>query len=487
MSFFSWLRNRTSIPSPRGRGQHRLAAPRFRPRLEALEERTLLSTYTAATASDLIVDIDAANKHGGTNTITLTAPTTSPYVLTAVDNSTNGANGLPVIKKGDNLTIVGNGDTIERSSSSTSAFRLFDVASGSSLTLEDVTLQGGFAGVGLGAATDGGAIYNQGTLILSGATVQDNFARGTQGFYGYINKKGNFVNAQPGGNAEGGGIWSSSAVTLQDLTLSQNGTTTTIHTLLQSNEAAGGTGGSGRGGSGGAGGSGLGGGLYQAAGSVTVSNATLAGNYAVGGNGANISHHSGIIYAGEGGAGSGGGLYVAGGTLDMSSGNVESNEALGGNGGGGSDFTSRNGVGGTGSGGGVYVAGGTVNLAKVGLLSNTAEGGNGGDSEPTPGATGGASGAQGGNGFGGALYVAAGTATLTNDTVTGNYALGGWSQVAFPGAGPGAGEGGGIFIDSVATVYLDPFTVANTVNNYSGSVENGAYNIDNIDGTYTLV
>src|SRR5262249_6253193 len=70
----SWLRNRTSIRSSRGRAQHRPAAPRSRPRLEALEDRTLPSTYYAATAGDLIADSKAANKGGGANTIVLTAP-----------------------------------------------------------------------------------------------------------------------------------------------------------------------------------------------------------------------------------------------------------------------------------------------------------------------------------------------------------------------------------------------------------------------------
>src|SRR5215831_19390314 len=119
MSFFSWLAS--AIGNRRSAIGSDLRKPkpckRFRPQLEALEDRTLLSTYSAATASDLIADINAANKHGGTNTIVLTAPTTSPYILTAVDNTTNGATGLPIIaaNKGDNLTIVGNGDTIERS------------------------------------------------------------------------------------------------------------------------------------------------------------------------------------------------------------------------------------------------------------------------------------------------------------------------------------------------------------------------------------
>ena len=74
-----------------------------------------MSAYNASSVSELIADINAANNAGGANTITLAANTT--FDLTAVNNTTNGANGLPVIsgKMGDNLTIVGNGDTIERS------------------------------------------------------------------------------------------------------------------------------------------------------------------------------------------------------------------------------------------------------------------------------------------------------------------------------------------------------------------------------------
>ncbi len=86
--------------------------------MEQLEDRTLPSSYSAASVSALIADISAANTAGGANTITLTAATTSPYALTAVNNtdrfSKGPGNGLPVIAANDNLTIVGNGDTIER-------------------------------------------------------------------------------------------------------------------------------------------------------------------------------------------------------------------------------------------------------------------------------------------------------------------------------------------------------------------------------------
>jgi hypothetical protein len=49
---------------------------------------------------------------------------------------------------------------------------------------------------------------------------------------------------------------------------------------------------------------------------------------------------------------------------------------------------------------------------------------------------------------------------------------------------PGQGYGGGVFIESGATVYIDDFTVANTINNTDGSGTNGSR--ANIDGTYIL-
>src|SRR5262245_37007330 len=71
MSFFSWLRDRTSIRGPRGRAQRRPAAPRFRPQLETLEDRWVPSQVTltvtsladsgAGTLRDAIQQADAAS------------------------------------------------------------------------------------------------------------------------------------------------------------------------------------------------------------------------------------------------------------------------------------------------------------------------------------------------------------------------------------------------------------------------------------------
>jgi len=437
--------------SPRARrsGTHLL--------LEKLEERRLLSNYSAATVSDLIADINAANSAGGTNIITLTALTTSPYVLTAVNNSTDGPTGLPVITGGNarqagNLTIVGNGDTIERSTASgTPAFRLFDVANGASLTLENLTLQNGLED-GSGNAAEGGAVYNQGTLVLSGVTVQDNIAQGSAGTV----QIGSGKSAAPGNDAQGGGIWSNGSLT------AENGT------LIQNNQAIGGNGFFGEAGPNNSnrvassnGGNGWGGGLYVSGGTVTLTGSTVNNNTAQGG----ASGELNIESAANGGNGYGGGVCVAGGTVTLSSDTVDGNQAVG-----GADNTFFFSSGGNGYGGGVYVAGGTETLSSDIVDSNQAVGG-------AIGVTG-AVNRSSGSGYGGGLYVAGGTVTLCSDTVQSNAAKGGAVLNGTINGTSGQGFGGGLYIAAKAkNVSIDLATV----------ITNNTANTDpNIDGSYTL-
>ena len=195
--------------------------------IERLEGRTLFANLAAATPSELIARINAANQSAEADTITLAAGTT--FSLTAVDNYTvadgfsHGATGLPVITAGGGpLTILGNGDTIERSAAEgTPGFRLFDVAEGASLTLKNLTLQGGFAysgyfqggGITIGSAR-GGAIYNRGALALDSVTVQNNTAQGNDGIEAF--------GIHPGAAAMGGGIYSSGSLILSGCTIRNN-------------------------------------------------------------------------------------------------------------------------------------------------------------------------------------------------------------------------------------------------------------------------
>lgn len=267
--------------------------------LEQLEDRSVPASFTAGSVPDLVADINAANLSGGLNTITLVAGKT--FTATA---SANGHDAFPFIATGDDLTIVGNGDTIERSTGKgTLAFRLFDVAAGASLTLANLTLQNGLSVVG-------GAITNNGSLILNGVMVQNNIARDDGVSFG--------------GFAAGGGIFSTGSLVLQDCTLRNNqalGTTYRDFGLAGTN--------------------GLGGGVYVSGGTASLTNVSIYSNTARGGDGSgggwvtysDYPYYTYLAPGGDGGKGLGGGMYVAAGTVNLHGTKLNKNSALGGKGG----------------------------------------------------------------------------------------------------------------------------------------------------------
>ena len=210
------------------------AARRLRPGLEPMEGRIVLSSATfrvgPGDTASLIASIAAANADGDTSNTIFLAPD-STYVFTAPNNYWYGPDALPAI--GGNLTIEGNGSTLERSSTA-GAFRFFYVSSGTnglaagdltlnSLTLEDGLAKGGDGGPGGGGGAGmGGAIFNQGTLALNTVTLSGDTALGgssTQGLYGggggigskaVFGSGGGFGGAGPyggGGGAGSGGTY----------------------------------------------------------------------------------------------------------------------------------------------------------------------------------------------------------------------------------------------------------------------------------------
>jgi hypothetical protein len=247
---------------------------------------------TASTLSQLIADINYANSVGGAITINLAPGTT--FDLKSADNTTDGGNGLPVIggTKAVALTIIGNGATLKRIavigrySTIKNPFRLFDVASGASLTLDHVTLQGGWV------SGTGGAVLNHGTLnVINGSTLSGNNAGSGGGIYntGIVTLSNNSVLTGNGAQGSGGGIYNA-------------GGTVTITSTVSGNGALY-----------------YGGGIYNSSGTVTVSNGTLSGNNAR----------------------FGGGIYNNGGTSTITDSTVNGNSAnhydypwLGGYGGG---------------------------------------------------------------------------------------------------------------------------------------------------------
>ncbi len=449
----AWLR----LTHRRGRhGRQYRYSRYFRPVLEALEGRVLLSsvfTIPVLSTSDtpayaptvtfaqlqangfanvtLRDALTAANNSGGGNVnavyVVQLQPTT--YDLNQVDNFWYGPNALPAIAS--NVVIAGNGATLDRTA--TDPMRFFFVAGNTSLnpgltpgslqlfglTLENGLAQGGNSNLGGGGLGAGGAIFNAGQLSLTGVTLLDNSAVG-----------GNGGDATAGNGGGGMGAGSS------PITNSGGGFGPSFSTAQS---AAGGLGGNAVGGGGGVG-------LGNTAGS---SGSTFSGGFggegttapfdyafAFGGNGAN-PNGSGTGFGGNGGGfgqggatgtfGGGGGVGGGGGSDTVfSSSFVFVQGGFGGfGGGGGGAVGGQAGFGGFGGGGGGVTIDGQIGFGGFG----------GGD---------GAFGAGGGGaGMGGAIFNLLGTVVLTNSTLTGNTAQGGSSLGAIALAGQG--YGGGIF------------------------------------------
>jgi hypothetical protein len=264
---------------------------------------------TASTVSQLIADINYANRAGGAVTINL-APG-AIFDLKSADNTTDGGNGLPVIggTTALNLIIRGNGATINRIARISryytveNPFRLVKVSSGASLTLDQITLKGGWSG-------SGGGILNEGTLNISnGCTLSGN----TGGIY----NNGGIVTVRDStlwGNNSGSGAGISNV----------GGTVTVSDSVLSGNSALY-----------------NGGGIYSIGGTVTVSSSTLSGNSARFGGGIynsgatltlnygsivtdNVAFHADYPWAG----GDGGGLYNDGGLVTINNSTLSGNSAV---------------------------------------------------------------------------------------------------------------------------------------------------------------
>jgi hypothetical protein len=177
-----------------------------------------------------------------------------------------------------------------------------------------------------------------------------------------------------------------------------------------------------------------GGGIGSVMGTVQITDSALIANQAVGGNGGNglggailssgpLTLTNSIIagnraLGGSGGTGSGGGIFLGPVTI-LTSSSVQ-NSLISGN-------LALGGAGGAGEGGGLTVSGNnTLTVTNSTINENVAQGGNGSDA------------VNGGNGLGGGLFVNTfATVILESGGVTGNDAVG--------GSNGGQGIGGGIY------------------------------------------
>lgn len=344
--------------------------------------------YTATTVAALISDISAANANPGHYTINLMPG--DLYTLSA-EATTGSGTGLPAIVSGVDLTIIGNGATIQRSTAGgTPDFRIFVNGSNATLRLNALAVRNGsVVGAGgkngeqdvpggNGSPAAGGAILNNGLLIVSGSTFASNHAVGGAGGNGGKGSSGSLARTGgrggDAGNASGGAISNVGTLTLTGSAFSGN-------TALGGAGGTGGNGGDGSnspGGPGGAAGTGgdATGGALSNSGTMAVTNSTFVGNTTTGGaggNGGQPGSGSGTApsgYGASGGIGKGGATADAvTGTLALTNSTLTANSAVGGMGGMGAGGTV---AAAPGSGGGLRTEGGGVTITNTILAANTA-------------------------------------------------------------------------------------------------------------------
>jgi hypothetical protein len=361
--------------------------------LEPLACRALLATFHVTSLDDsgpgtLRAAIAAANDPTDTdptNEIDFDSSLRGGTInLTTFRNDSTGIfPGPTALVVSSDITIVGSGQTIQRSTASgTADFRLLFVTSNGNLTLQDLTLSNGvarggdgFSGGG-GAAGLGGAVFNQGTLALQRVTLSGNQAIGGNGGEGgTFDDSPNFPVSTGGGGglggsasgSDGGGPNGGTSSGAKDGGFGGGGAYNGGNGgfgggagagpgdgLTSSHGGFGGGGGGaptdnggfggGNGGSepygGGGGGAGLGGAIFNdEGGMLTVTNSTLSGNTARGGNGG-VWHLSNGSPGGSGGAGSsyGAAVFNRNGTVVINSSTLAGNTVTPGLGGGGAVY-----------------------------------------------------------------------------------------------------------------------------------------------------
>src|SRR5262245_1795083 len=286
-SVFGWLKSRLrqARASQRWPGRRAIALPRRTVlRLEALEDRTLPSTFTVTDLLDntspgsLRWAVGQANSNPGPDTIAFATSVRGTITLTSGE-----------LRITDSVTINGPGASLLTVSGNQAA-RVFDVIA-SSVSIANLTITRGLASSAAVNGSNGGAIYHaSGTLNLShdgfsnnkadattGADISDNYARGgaifnAAGAVLHVTRgtfTGNVASATGGGpRGWGGAIYNA-------------GTATITGSTLTGNLALGGTGGAPFGQAGGGGGAIANEGNVTAA-TLAISGSTFTSNQAIG-------------------------------------------------------------------------------------------------------------------------------------------------------------------------------------------------------------
>jgi RHS repeat-associated protein len=424
------------------------------------------SGHSAGTVTNLNwLDLDAALSGGGTVTIACDGVIYKPYATADIISA-----NTVIDATGHHIVLDGWGGW---------GGQMFNVSTGATLTLNNLTIADSILNftvnnslITSGITNGGGAIFNQGNLVINNCTFTNNVAQGLNGTNGVngINvtsgTAGSGTAGTAGGNISGGAIYN-------------QGTLSANNSIFNYNAAIGGTGGS-------------------------------------GGNGGNATTGT----PGTGANGAIAGIAQGGAIFSVNTTNVSMaitnclfslNEAVGGVGGNGGNggvansSAGANGVGGAGTNG----YGGALYIYRNAVVWNStfgygaAFGGNGGNNGQTTGTSGNTAGPIGANGYGGAIYNA-GTNAIINCSFFENEAIGGYGgngsggTVGGTGGAGGNAWGGGIYSTNQigltnCTLELDATFVGgggyggppSGATGANGTVAAGA-NVVRTNGTFTL-
>lgn len=298
-----------------------------------------------------------------------------------------------------------------------------------------------------GAGGRGGGVYNTGALSLTGCSLITN-SSGTGGNGGGAYTNGAWGNSGGGG----GGIYNGGKLTLTSCTFQYNvagngGAGYSFNTFSITPSYDGGE----QGGAGGDGGA-----LYDASQTTaTISDCRFSFNVSGRGGIGTSTDFSFPNFGGPGGGGGDGGAVWAGGSMGMTRCTFLSNQT--GTGGGGGFGVLYGGAGGIGGAGGAICSRGELTLANCACLANqVGSGGDGGFGANN-------SAGSGGSGGSGGAICAMGELNLTGCSIISNYAgaggSGGTSYMGTGGSGGGGGGGGGVF--AASTLHLNECIISN--------------------------